>query len=90
MSSSQAAKNLGRRAFLQGGVGAAAGLALASRLDLLTDRAAAAATPARAAGGLTAKPDAGGGYGPLAPVKDQATGLELIMLPKGFEYFTFG
>ena len=34
---------------------------------------------------MTASP----GYGPLAPVRDQTTGLELIMLPKGFEYLTF-
>src|SRR5262245_25599702 len=30
------------------------------------------------------------GYGPLAPVKDQATGLELLWLPKGFEYVSYG
>jgi len=29
-------------------------------------------------------------YGPLAPVKDQATGLYLISLPKGFEYTSYG
>lgn len=30
------------------------------------------------------------GYGPLRPVKDEATGLELIRLPEGFQYRTFG
>ncbi|ACV07181.1 DUF839 domain-containing protein [Kytococcus sedentarius] len=29
-------------------------------------------------------------YGPLYPVKDQTTGLELISLPKGFEYISYG
>lgn len=29
-------------------------------------------------------------YGPLAPVKDLATGLPLLQLPKGFRYRTFG
>jgi uncharacterized protein len=29
-------------------------------------------------------------YGPLAPVKDQATGLHLLSLPKGFEYASYG
>src|SRR5262245_43535859 len=28
-------------------------------------------------------------YGPLSPVRDRATGLELIMLPAGFQYTTF-
>lgn len=32
----------------------------------------------------------GEGYGPLSPVKDQATGLELLLLPKGFEYISYG
>ena len=32
----------------------------------------------------------GSGYGPLAPVKDETTGLELLMLPRGFEYLSFG
>lgn len=29
-------------------------------------------------------------YGPLAPVRDQTTGLPLLWLPKGFEYISFG
>jgi secreted PhoX family phosphatase len=28
-------------------------------------------------------------YGPLQPVRDQATGQELLMLPKGFEYISY-
>ncbi|MEL6891868.1 MAG: alkaline phosphatase PhoX [Actinomycetota bacterium] len=34
--------------------------------------------------------DATGGYGPLAPTPDQATGLELLALPPGFSYTSFG
>ncbi|MBW8312552.1 MAG: PhoX family protein [Rhizobium sp.] len=30
------------------------------------------------------------GYGPLAPVKDLATGLPLLQLPQGFSYTSFG
>jgi uncharacterized protein len=30
------------------------------------------------------------GYGPLAPVKDESTGLPLLQLPEGFRYSTFG
>ena len=33
---------------------------------------------------------ASGGYGPLSPVADEATGLELLHLPEGFTYRTFG
>lgn len=29
-------------------------------------------------------------YGELVPVKDQTTGLPLLMLPKGFEYISYG
>jgi hypothetical protein len=30
------------------------------------------------------------GYGPLQPVADWTTGLPLLLLPKGFEYVSFG
>jgi uncharacterized protein len=30
------------------------------------------------------------GYGPLSPVKDEATGLTLLHLPEGFRYVSFG
>jgi uncharacterized protein len=30
------------------------------------------------------------GYGPLFPVNDEATGLPLLMLPRGFKYVSFG
>jgi len=32
----------------------------------------------------------GVGYGPLAPVVDETTGLPLLLLPKGFSYVSFG
>ena len=65
---------------MQGALGAGAGAALAGPL---------AALGARAAGAAAGK-SMGLGYGPLAPVKDQTTGLELLMLPKDFEYLSFG
>ena len=33
---------------------------------------------------------AAGGYGPLVPTADQTTGLNLLTLPAGFSYFSFG
>jgi secreted PhoX family phosphatase len=69
-----------RRAFLQSALGAGAGVALAGPF---------AALGARAAGAAAGRPS-GPGYGPLAPVKDETTGLELLMLPRGFEYLSFG
>ena len=71
---------VGRRAFLQGAVVAGAGAALAGPFGALA---------ARTAGAQPGKPS-GAGYGPLEPVKDQATGLELLLLPRGFEYVSFG
>ena len=68
-----------RRGFLRA---AAAGVAAASiPFHALTARTASA-TPA--------KFDFGAGYGPLVPVRDQATGLELLQLPRGFDYISYG
>lgn len=67
-----------RRTIIQG----AAALAALGPLGALGARTAGAAPMARAPFG----PD----YGPLRPTKDQTTGLELIALPKGFEYVSFG
>jgi secreted PhoX family phosphatase len=67
--------SINRRTFLTAAAGAA-----------LTGPFAGFAARAEAAQG---KPT-GVGYGPLAPVKDQTTGLELLMLPRGFEYVSFG
>ncbi|WP_240661894.1 alkaline phosphatase PhoX [Streptomyces sp. WAC 06738] len=57
--------------------------------------AAAASVPfqalaARTAAAAPVKFEFDAGYGPLSPVKDQATGLELLELPRGFEYISFG
>jgi secreted PhoX family phosphatase len=57
--------------------------------------AAAASVPfqalaARTAAAAPAKFEFDAGYGPLSPVKDQATGLELLQLPSGFEYISYG
>lgn len=60
----------------------AAALAALGPLGALSARTAGAAPVAR----LPFGPD----YGPLRPTKDQTTGLELISLPQGFEYLTFG
>ena len=68
---------LQRRSFLKGAAGIGAGVAFASPFGALATAAAAPAT-------------SGAGYGPLAPVKDQTTGLELLMLPRGFEYISYG
>ena len=47
------------------------------------------ALQARAARGGHGHQDASA-YGPLFPVRDQATGLPLLSLPKGFEYVSYG
>lgn len=57
--------------------------------------AAAASVPfqalaARTAAAAPVKLEFDPGYGPLRPVKDQATGLELLQLPRGFEYISYG
>jgi secreted PhoX family phosphatase len=57
--------------------------------------AAAASVPfqalaARTAAAAPVKNAFDAGYGPLIPVKDQATGLELLQLPRGFEYISYG
>jgi len=44
------------------------------------------ASPLRHAG-FVASPSR---FGPLRPAKDQTTGLELLMLPRGFEYLSYG
>ncbi|MER5224639.1 alkaline phosphatase PhoX [Streptomyces flaveus] len=57
--------------------------------------AAAASVPfqalaARTAAAAPVKLEFDAEYGPLRPVKDQATGLELLQLPRGFEYISYG
>lgn len=67
-----------RRSLLRG---AAVAAAASIPLQALAARTASAA-PAR----VPASPD----YGPLFPVRDQATGLPLLRLPRGFEYISYG
>ncbi len=76
--------SLDRRRFLQGALGAGAGVALTSPFTALGARAAGATGASGAAGAAAA------GYGPLVPVRDQTTGLELLRLPRGFEYMSLG
>jgi secreted PhoX family phosphatase len=74
-----------RRAFLGRGLAATGGgLLSVMALDRLSARAEGAAVSGRAP---VAAP--GEGYGPLAPVADQR-GMEILALPAGFSYVTFG
>jgi uncharacterized protein len=74
-------RTMDRRAFLgRGAAFAGAGLFSAGAVETLTNRRALA-KPGRGA----ASP-----YGPVAPVADRATGREILALPRGFQYTTFG
>ncbi|GIG88618.1 hypothetical protein Pen02_35540 [Plantactinospora endophytica] len=73
---------LGRRALLAGAV--AAGATALVPLDAL------AARSARATADRRARHPHSRDYGPLVPVRDQTTGLPLLMLPRGFEYLSYG
>lgn len=74
---------LDRRSFLRGSAAVAAGAAAASLpFQALAARSAAAAPAGR--------PTRGPGYGELRPTRDQTTGLELLLLPRGFEYLSYG
>ena len=66
-----------RRAFMRGGAA------------LLGTAAVAAALHGRATSAF-AKGNGNDGYGPVAPVRDEATGLALIQLPAGFKYWSYG
>ncbi|MQA97468.1 MAG: DUF839 domain-containing protein [Streptosporangiales bacterium] len=71
--------SVGRRRFLKAVAG---GVVLGGPLQALAARTAGAAPMEK----LPFSVD----YGPLAPVKDQATGLELLKLPRGFSYVSHG
>jgi uncharacterized protein len=71
-----------RRAFLRTGLAAATSLVALGTFEALGARTAGAAPMSK----REESPD----YGPLYPVKDETTGLELLKLPKGFEYLSFG
>lgn len=68
-----------RRTFLGTSAAALGAFALGGSFSALSRRAAAAPTSLVIPG-----------YGPLRPVPDQTTGLELIQLPEGFRYLSFG
>lgn len=70
--------NHDRREFLRRGALVSAALA-AAPFDALRARSQIRAAETRSAG-----------FGPLRPARDEATGLELIRLPEGFRYVTFG
>ena len=73
------AAGLDRRTLLRRSAVVAAGVAAgALPFDLLAARSA------------TATHGSGAGYGPLYPTRDLTTGLELLKLPRGFEYMSFG
>ena len=69
-----------RRNLLKGGVAAASSIALGPLFAGLT------ANNANASHYYYKKK----GFGPIAPVEDQTTGLKLLSLPKGFSYSSFG
>jgi uncharacterized protein len=66
-----------RRAFLRGGAALIGGLAISNAVGFHFSRAAFGAQVV-------------GPYGAPEPTPDEATGLELIKLPPGFRYFSFG
>lgn len=84
------AHRLERRSFLKHAAGAGAGVALAGHFSALGARAAGAVPATAEAGAARAQQALAHGYGELFPTRDQTTGLELLKLPRGFEYLTFG
>jgi hypothetical protein len=76
-----------RRDLFKGAAGTTAALSLGGFFTnmMLTQQALAATN----ANGEQTAPVASP-YGPIAPVKDLATGLPLLQLPKGFRYRSFG
>jgi uncharacterized protein len=74
-----------RRSFLKSAAAGSGALALAGPLQAFAARAAGAAPEdgGRHGGGNPS-------YGPIAPVADNTTGQELLALPAGFQYWSFG
>ncbi|MFA6139919.1 MAG: alkaline phosphatase PhoX [Hyphomicrobium sp.] len=68
---------LARRTFLQQSLALVGTGTIASCFHSLLSKASA--------GHVTSTP----GYGPLRPMKDEATGLELLQLPEGFRYVSY-
>lgn len=73
---------LNRRRFLQSSSALVGATALAGPLSFLHTKQLAAGVGVCGTRGPSP-------YGPLKPAKDEATGLDLIMLPNGFKYTTF-
>ena len=73
-----------RRTLLKGSAAFAASLAVGGPFQALAARVASAGPGP--GGTKPISPD----YGPLVPVRDHTTGLELLLLPQGFEYLTMG
>jgi uncharacterized protein len=74
---------LNRRGFIGGVIAAAAAGTAASSFGALGARAATNPASIRRAPNGT-------DYGPLSPVRDEATGLPLLLLPRGFRYISYG
>ncbi|WP_283134704.1 PhoX family protein [Rhizohabitans arisaemae] len=74
--------SLDRRSFVKTGAAVTGGALLGGPLQALGACSAGAAPLVKLAHSVD--------YGPLYPVKDQATGLELLKLPRGFEYISHG
>lgn len=71
-------QGLNRRAFLRGTAGTVGGLSVAALFQgLLSKRALGASMTVDA-------------FGPLVPIADETTGLELLKLPEGFRYKSYG
>ena len=70
-----------RRAFLKTAAAGTGGLALAGPLQ---------AFAASSAGAQAGHGSRRGNYGPIGPVADRTTGVELLALPEGFTYWSFG
>ncbi len=68
-----------RRTFLRNGTLAGTGLFTAGALQTLTARDA-----------LAKKAEGSSPYGPVAPIRDRTTGEQILALPRGFRYATFG
>jgi uncharacterized protein len=79
MTTEASSAGVSRRRFLRGAAVAAGATAFAP-FDALAARTANAAVQKRAFSV---------DYGPLFPARDQVTGLELLRLPRGFEYLTY-
>ena len=78
---------IGRRGFLGGMLAVGTGMAVGP-FGALGQRVAGAAPGEVGRASAPALGDAG--YGPLYPTRDHTTGLELLLLPRGFEYLSFG